>query len=113
VHLSYYASLVYFDSFLHRSPYLKRREGIGETERLKAAKTVKPQPYPRLSTRGLVVSGKKVPIRHLMTMTPVIAEAEYNPKASTTKAMTGIISSTSVNPKSPTDTRNRGTGRWK
>lgn len=60
-------------------------------KKLNAANTMKPQPYPSISTSGTVVRGKKVPIKHRVTITAVMAEAEYTPKASTTYAMIGIV----------------------
>lgn len=58
--------------------------GMIVKDRLNAPRMLKPNPYPRASDSGPVVSGRKVPMRHLVTMTPVIAEAEYMPQASTT-----------------------------
>ena len=60
-------------------------------KKLNTASTMKPQPYPSISTSGTVVRGRKAPIKHRVTMTAVMAEAEYTPKASTTYAMTGIV----------------------
>jgi hypothetical protein len=78
--------------------------------KLKAPRHVKPHPYPRWSTNGLVVSGRKVPARHLVTMIPVIAEAENSPQASTIYAWSGMIVKSNEESSRPADTRRNGTG---
>jgi hypothetical protein len=43
---------------------------------LAAPRKVNPHPYPKLFVKGPVVNGKKVLARHLVTIIPVIADAE-------------------------------------
>lgn len=105
-------SLVNSDRCLHFSPYLKRSIGIMARARLSAAKQLNPHPRPKSSVKGRVHSGKKVPARHLVTTTPVIADAEYSPQASTMYACTGIIVKRSEKSTSATDARMKYTGNW-
>lgn len=60
------------------------KTGIGAKTRLTAENKLNPQPQPNRSTRGAVANGKNVLIKHLVTMTPVIADADRIPNASTT-----------------------------
>jgi len=85
--------------------------GIGASTAQHAARTVKPQPYPIASVNGAVANGKKVPIRHLEISTAVKLEAEYNPKASTTYAISGTIGRIIENPSKTTARSMSGRGR--
>jgi len=58
--------------------------GTGVSTAHNPAKTVIPHPQPNFAANGAVAKGKKVPIKHLAISTAVKADAEYNPKASTT-----------------------------
>lgn len=84
--------------------------GTGAIRITKVARAVKPQPHPRASVRGVVTRGRNVPIKHLVTMRPVIADAEYSPKASTTYADRGIIVRISAVPCRPMTTSTAGRG---
>ena len=79
-----HSSRLYLENFLQYAPYRNIKTGMGARSKLNPASTVKPHPYPSVSTRGAVVSGKNVPMRHRVTITPVMAEAEKSPNASTT-----------------------------
>jgi len=68
--------LVYSLRSLHFPPYLITRTGTGARTRHNAASTVMPHPQPSFSANGAAASGRKVPIRHRMISTAVIAEAE-------------------------------------
>lgn len=79
-----YASLVNGLLALIPSPYHQIPTGITPSVKLIPPSTVNPHPYPSANTSGPTPSGKNVPTRHLVTITPVIADAEYMPNASTT-----------------------------
>jgi len=102
--------LVYDENCRHLEPYLNAKTGMGARQKLSAPNNVKPQPYPKESISGPVVRGRKVPIRHLVTMTPVSAEAEKRSKASTTYASRGRKAKSNVNPSSATEKSKRGNG---
>jgi hypothetical protein len=71
-----YSPFVYFDHCLHFPPYFQITNGIGASTTYTAASTVKPQPYPIEASRGAIINGKKVPIKHLEISTAVNDEAE-------------------------------------
>jgi len=85
--------------------------GIGTKAREIPPNTVKAHPSPSESIRGPVDRGKKVLIKQRMTMTPVIAEAEYKPNASTTYAMSGIMARSSAVPWRATESSRNDRGR--
>lgn len=107
----HHASRLYLENFLQCSPYLSISIGIGANNRANPARIVNPQPCPNFSISGAVVNGKNVLIRHLVTMIPVIAEAEYRPNASTTYAMTGIMANMSAVPMAHTANSRTISGR--
>src|SRR3569833_1781186 len=102
--------LVYDENCRHLEPYLNAKTGMGARQKLSAPNNVKPQPYPKESISGPVVRGRKVPIRHLVTMTPVSAEAEKRSMASTTYARRGRKTKSNVNPRNTTEKSKRGNG---
>ena len=106
-----YSSFVYFDRCRHFEPYRSTKAGMGAIARPIAPNSVNAQPQPTLSTMGFVISGRNVLNKHLATMTAVTADAEYNPKASTTYAISGRKLSSIVVPSKPTDKRRSQTGR--
>lgn len=108
---AYYSPLEYLQNCLHLSPYLNTTTLIGANTKLIAPNTINPQPYPKESTSGAVVNGKKVPIRHLLTITPVMALAENKPKASTTYAISGMSVNMTLAPISPQAMSKKGRGR--
>lgn len=87
--------------------------GTGANTKLNEPKNVKAQPYPNVSANGPAVNGRNVPIRHLDTITPVRAEAEYGPHASTMYADSGTMARSNVKPMRPTEIRRRATGNRK
>ena len=87
--------------------------GIGARLRLSRPKKVKAHPYPIVSANGPAVSGRNVPMRHLVTITPVNAEAEYRPQASTTYACSGTMTIRRVKPMKPTESKRSATGSLK
>ena len=109
-----HSSLEYFDRCRHLLPYRITKIVIGAMQRLAAAKTVIPQPQSNLSTSGPIANGRKVPIKHLVTMSAVMAEAEYSPKASTMYDINGKKPSKSVMPRKATrrSSTNNGARSW-
>ena len=107
-----YVSRVYSDFCLHLAPYRMTNNGMGASTKQAPANTVNPHPYPIASVSGSVTNGKKVPIKHRVISTAVIADAEYKLKASTTYAMTGTIPSSTQKPIRTTARSRMGAGRW-
>jgi len=102
--------MVNSDLCLHLSPNLSINMGTTANTKLNAAKQLKPHPYPSRSANGAVASGKNVPTRHLVTITPVMADAEYMPQASTTYALNGTTVNSNVKPMSATEASSKRTG---
>jgi hypothetical protein len=104
-----HASLVNSDRWRHFPPYRNTKIGIGARARLNELNNVKAHPYPSLSANGPAANGRKVPMRHLDTITPVNAEAEYSPHASTTYAESGTMTMRRVVPMRPTESNRNAT----